>query len=330
MDYRIEYQVYRRPFRSPLHTHHGVWAVREGMIVRLIDHDGRSSFGEIAPLPEFGSESLSQDLEWCQRLPQMITETDIYGIPLTLPACQFGFESALESFKNPERISQDIELEHNQSAMCCLLPTGRSALDAWQMPVRQGYHTLKWKIGVASVDEEIRWLETLMRSLPANVQLRLDANGGLTRDAAQRWMDACDRLSSVYPAAIEFVEQPLPPAQFEKLLTLNCQYQTPIALDESVATLAQLQACYEQGWRGIVVIKAAIAGFPSKLREFCQTHAVDVVWSSVFETTVARRFILKHLVPSLSSRDRALGFGVTQWFADSTFDQSDGDHLWPH
>jgi len=298
------------------------------MIVRLINRDGQSSVGEIAPLPEFGSESLSQALEWCQRLPQVIAETDIYGIPSTLPACQFGFESALESLKRPMGISQDIELEHNPLAMCYLLPTGKAVLGAWQMPVQQGNHTLKWKIGVASVDEEIRWLETLMRSLPATVRLRLDANGGLTWDATQRWMEACDRLSFVYPADIEFVEQPLSPAQFEHLLTLSRRYQTPIALDESVATLAQLQACYERGWRGLVVIKAAIAGFPSKLREFCQTHAVDVVWSSVFETAIARQFILKHLVPSLPSRNRALGFGVTQWFADSTLDQVDGERLW--
>ena len=65
---------------------------------------------------------------------------------------------------------------------------------------------------------------------------------------------------------------------------LSNQYSTPLALDESVATLTQMQACYQRGWQGIFVIKPAIAGFPSQLRKFCQEHKIDAVFSSVFET----------------------------------------------
>jgi len=32
------------------------------------------------------------------------------------------------------------------------------------------------------------------------------------------------------------------------------------------------------------VIKAAIAGSPSRLRQFCREHEIDAVFSSVFET----------------------------------------------
>jgi hypothetical protein len=62
------------------------------------------------------------------------------------------------------------------------------------------------------------------------------------------------------------------------MLEMNTQYSTPIALDESVATLDQLEACYQRGWRGIFVIKVAIAGSPKRLRQLCQEHEIDMVF----------------------------------------------------
>jgi O-succinylbenzoate synthase len=111
------------------------------------------------------------------------------------------------------------------------------------------------------------------------------------------------------------------------MLELSRQYSTPLALDESVATLAQLQNCYEQGWRGIFVIKPAIAGFPSQLRQFCQTHPIDAVFSSVFETAIGRTTGLS-LAAELTSSDRAVGFGVSHWFSDSWDQLSDFEQLW--
>jgi O-succinylbenzoate synthase len=115
---------------------------------------------------------------------------------------------------------------------------------------------------------------------------------------------------------VEYLEQPLPPDRFADLLKLSARYVTPLALDESVATLEQLKTCYEQGWRGIYVIKPAIAGFPSHLRQFCQTYAIDAVFSSVFETAIGRQAGLK-LAAELGNCDRAMGYGIAHWFNES-------------
>ena len=122
---------------------------------------------------------------------------------------------------------------------------------------------------------------------------------------------------------IEFIEQPLSPAQFSELLTLSENFKTAIALDESVANLKQLKECYELGWRGIYVIKAAIMGSPRQLEKFCRNHAIDAVFSSVFETSIGQQAVLA-LAQELNKcdskaalPDRALGFGVNQWFQDS-------------
>ena len=78
--YRFEFRGYQRRFKSPLHTSHGVWEVREGIIVRLVDADGEASYGEIAPISWFGSETIEQARNFCKQLPQKLTleTSDIY------------------------------------------------------------------------------------------------------------------------------------------------------------------------------------------------------------------------------------------------------------
>ncbi len=161
---------------------------------------------------------------------------------------------------------------------------------------------------MSSTEEEIKVFEQLAQALPATAKLRLDANGGLSLEEAKEWLRVADRTGIV-----EFLEQPLPPQQFDTMFELSGSYSTPLALDESVANLEQLEDCYQKGWRGIFVIKAAIAGSPKRLRQFCQEYKIDAVFSSVFETTIGRQAALR-LAAELSHPNRAVGFGVNHWF----------------
>ncbi len=302
--YRFTYSLYRRQFRQPLHTSHGLWAVRSGIIVRLRDRvSGKSATGEIAPIHWFGSESLAEAIDWCNSIGDDLTMTQIHQIPDTLPACQFGCGSASIGFDSPPAKLSAIP------ALSALLPTGAAAIDAWPALAARGYSTLKWKIGVAPIATEMAIWQQLMMALPPNIKLRLDANGGLTSAQAVKWLQQCDR-----EPRIEFIEQPLAPELISATIDLAGTCSTPIALDESVATFAKLQAVYHQGWRGIYVIKPGIAGFPWRLTQFITEHQLDVVLSSVLETSVGRTATFE-LAAGLNLT-RALGFGVETWFED--------------
>jgi O-succinylbenzoate synthase len=325
-NYQFEFRPYRRKFKRPLSTNHGIWDIREGIILRLTDETGRFSWGEIAPISWFGSETLEQAWDFCQQLPPKITAETIFSIPATLPACQFGFESAWgignrewgmgngETAFTPYSRSAErsrrslLPTPYSPIRFSYLLPTGEAALQSWQTLWNQGNRTFKWKIGVASIEEELKVFDELLQALPESVQLRLDANGGLTQQEAKQWLRVADAAGMV-----EFLEQPLPLEQFDAMLEMSRQHSTPIALDESVATLNQLEDCYQRGWRGIFVIKVAIAGYPSRLRQFCQVHEIDAVFSSVFESAIAKRAALQ-LAAQLSNPNRAIGFGVNHWF----------------
>jgi len=395
MLYKFEFRAYQRKFKRPLQTSHGIWDIRSGIILRLVDEKNRIGWGEIAPLSWFGSETFEQALDFCHQLPANISEEMIFSISAELPACQFGFESAWENLS--QVIENSLFLEDKIPKNWCsgLLPTGETALQALPMLWLEGYRTFKWKIGVAAIEEELTIFQQLIAAMhdlgqyawdkktrrlkprlykqnpPTRVEeqavqitlsssvrvgghrlcrrgfnrrlilsqaycnlydrqkplLRLDANGGLTYSQAQKWLEACDSVKATpdFAADIEFLEQPLPIAQFQEMVQLNAIYATAIALDESAANLDRIQECYSQGWRGIFVIKPAISGSPSQLRKFCQTHNIDAVFSSVFETKIGRQAAL-NLATELSINNRALGFGTDSWFDDNqdTWLQ----HLW--
>ena len=58
--YRLEFRRYCFPFGRTVRTAHGPWAEREGLLVRLEDEAGRSGYGEVAPIPWFGTETLAE------------------------------------------------------------------------------------------------------------------------------------------------------------------------------------------------------------------------------------------------------------------------------
>ncbi|NQE35246.1 o-succinylbenzoate synthase [Microcoleus asticus] len=369
MLYKFEFRTYQRKFKRPLQTSHGIWDIRSGIILRLVGENSQIGWGEIAPLSWFGSESFEQALDFCHQFPGNISSEMIFAISAELPACQFGFESALSNEKSspppappcqggekaqlpacqfgfesalsneknsppPAPPCQGGEKSENltylsqkgekmQNRFSGLLPAGETALQALQVLWLEGYRTFKWKIGVAAIEQELKIFQQLIEAMHnlcdrESAFLRLDANGGLSYSQAKTWLEACDKVKATpdFSADIEFLEQPLPVTQFQEMVELNAIYATAIALDESAANLDRIQECYSQGWRGIFVIKPAIAGSPSQLRKFCQTHNIDAVFSSVFETEIGRQAAL-NLATQLSLNKRALGFGTDCWFDDN-------------
>ena len=189
-NYLFSFGRYQRPFLYPLQTAHGSWAVREGLIMQLVDGSGKKYGGEIAPMPWFGSESLEQAIDFCTSLGDLVSWP--VEIPANLPATQFAFSAAI--LYGYEPLAPVIE----NVTWSVLLPAGVKALTAWQQPWELGHRTFKWKIGVAEVAEELVIFDRLLAALPTGVNLRLDANAGLS------YGNACTWLSALPVGAIEF------------------------------------------------------------------------------------------------------------------------------
>jgi O-succinylbenzoate synthase len=312
MIYQFSFRYFSQKFTNPIITNHGLWEIRESVIIRLMNQENHVTWGEISPISWFGSETIEQALDFCRQLPKTITKEIIFTIPDHLPACQFAFESSNDAggFRLYSRDFQwpDANLDLTYSG---LLSAGKLALNQWNSLWEQGYKTFKWKIAVDDINRELEIFDLLISSLPNSAKLRLDANGGLSYQQAELWLKNCDQ----FLPKIEFIEQPLPADKFREMRELSNLYSTPIALDESIANLQQLESCFQQGWGGIFVIKPAIVGSPFRLKEFCKKHQIDVVFSSVFETEIGRQAALQ-LAGELSKNNRAVGFGINHLFKE--------------
>ncbi len=305
MVYRFDYKTYRLPLRAPLRTAHGPWMEREGIIVRLEDESGRVGFGEIAPIPWFGTETLAGAEETCRKFGAKVASEVLDAVPEQMGCVRFALEQAREQ---PGKAAATTRLP-----VAALLPAGGDALKALPVKLGAGFLAFKWKVGVGAVDEELGLLDDLLTLLPAHAKLRLDANGVWNRREAGRWLGRCAGRP------VEFVEQPVTPEDEDTLLGLARDFPVTLALDESVVRLAEARRWQGLGWPGVFVIKPALAGSLDELAKWILATKADVVLSSAIETALGRSAILRAAL-GRSLTKRALGFGAGDVFGGRRWD----------
>ncbi len=325
MNYRLQFRRYALPFRAPVRTAHGVWTTREGLLVRLEDETGGVGYGEAAPVPGFGLETVDQDTTVLNELGEKVDDTRLASVPADLGCLRNAVRAAsrTQPAKNPRSSSGGGEkVRPAYLAVAALLPAGKSAVAQMRHKADAGFRVFKWKVGVADAAEEMGLLDELCAELPSGAKLRLDANGAWDRRLAERWLNHCAERP------VEFVEQPCfaEPAQGaagnrrveDLLLGLAADYPTAIALDESLVGERDIERWLEAGWRGVFVVKPALLGdVPGAMARLAQARA-DVVFSSALETAVGAQAALWTAF-GWPGDARALGFGVWPLFADERF-----------
>jgi O-succinylbenzoate synthase len=328
MTYRVSFRSYRLPLRVPLRTAHGLWAEREGLLVRVEDDSGRVGYGEVAPIPWFGTETLAEATEMLAALGDRPAASALDAVPERFGCVRFALAAAREMVERDlrarwsESSGQETRPEagfHPSSQrvpVTALLPAGRPALEALTARLEAGFLVCKWKVGVGDPADELALLDDLLARLPAYARLRLDANGAWDRRIAAKWLDCCAERP------VEFVEQPLPPADEDGLRGLAGDFPVPLALDESVARLADARRWQSEGWPGLFVIKPAIAGPLSELLAWVAATKAEVVLSSAIETALGRAAVVDFALAHPELTKRAPGFGVGEVFTERRWNGS--------
>lgn len=308
MDFRLEYRRYALPFRQAVRTSRGSWATREGIYVRLERGDGTVGYGEAAPVPGFGSDSVDATEEACRSLGDHPSAGVLAAVPRSLAALRNALASAGGAAAGPPR--------HPSLNVAALLPAGRAAFAAAPVKAEAGFRVFKWKVGVGAADDERSMLDDLVAALPEGSRLRLDANGAWDRRTAEQWLaHASDR-------PVEFVEQPIAAdarGAEDLLLGLATDYPVPVALDESIVDEGDIERWLGAGWPGVFVIKPALVGDIRRALALLAAAQAPVVFSSALETALGAQAALR-LAFAWAGEPRALGFGVWPLFADPAFD----------
>jgi len=314
--FQFAYRRFSLPFRHPVRTAHGVWAEREGLLLRLENESGTVRFGEVAPISWFGTEMVDEAEELCRGFDEEVTKDILVSVPARFACLRFALSSALGE--------QDLNDFENKKALpiAALLPAGRAALPLIAPKAEAGFRTFKWKVGVADIADELLLLDDLIAKLPNGAKLRLDANGAWDRRHAERWLERCAERP------VEFIEQPIAvdaKGAQDSLLGLAGDFPTPIALDESIVSSGDVARWLDLGWPGVFVLKPALLGDAAAAITRLQAAKAPVVFSSALETAVGAKAALR-LAFAFEGEPRALGFGVWPLFQDQRFD---GPYLAP-
>jgi len=302
MGRRFSFQSYQRTFVKPLRTARGEWSVRKGFIVCVEDESG-VGYGEIAPIPEFGSETVAQaeDFLW-----GLVADPELAGDAAALaalPCCAFGLSSAQV---------QAVSVDRRNYEVAALLPAGAAGLRVLRAKLARGYEIFKWKVGVDLAEVEQALLQQMVALLPAGARLRLDANGGLCVADLESWLWLLQRHAD----QLEYLEQPLSVGQEPLMARYAESFGVPIALDESLHGAGGLRWLEAGVWSGPLVVKPALVGDCGALVEQLRPIAGQVVLSSVFETAIGLENALC-IADQLPDYNSAIGFDTLEAFADS-------------
>ena len=302
---------YRVPFRVPFTTSQGLAQHREGALLRVATRDGWVGYGEVAPLPSFGTARLDVLESKVREIEGRVSGTDINetrplidqlaGDP-TLAPVRFALDTALLDIQSRAAgLSLCRYLNPNAASAVPLNATisdmdERGAASAAYYAVMAGYGAVKVKAGAGRGTEyEVKRVAAIREAIGPDTELRLDVNGGWTVE------QATEIAGKLCDYNISYIEQPVPPSDIAAMARLRAQISIPIAADEAASTRGAVEEIIRLKAADAIVIKAAIVGGVSVARELialARDAGMRVVVTTALETGVGITAAL-HLAATL-------------------------------
>lgn len=301
--------------------------VREGVLLRLEDAEGRLGWGDAAPLSGFSRETVEEASEGLVFALDVLAERDLD--PAVVLDAHGPFHAALDAVHLPPsaRFALDLALAdlaaqhldrtlpqalHPDPAVGLPLgallmgETGRGVLDEAVERVLEGYRTLKLKVGRGDPDAEAALVQALRQRVGDRVEIRLDANRAWAPSQARAFAEA---VASARPA---YVEEPL--ADPAGLPELWLDTGLPLALDETLAEPGGADAL--RGWAAAAVLKPTlVGGLAATLRLAARARSMGVrpVLSAAFESGVGLRGVA---ALGAATGGEAAGLDPYRWLAE--------------
>lgn len=193
--------------------------------------------GEAAMFPGLSAEDSPQFEhildKTCREVSACGSLSDALALLPAISSIRFGFESALLRSGIPEpspEIRRWLDGKEGIRINGLIWMGDKSTM---RRRIREklsaGFRCVKLKIGGIAFEDETELLGEIRREFsPADVELRLDANGGFTPANALERLDRLSRFS------IHSLEQPIKPGQREAMNEICRLSPIPIALDEEL------------------------------------------------------------------------------------------------
>jgi len=282
---------YCLPLRRPWRTSRGTLNERHGCLRRLTTDDGRTGWGDCAPLPEFGIDEAAATA-FAEESATLDLAAQRAGLPLNAwlsggaPVASVAVNASFGPISTVDR-------------------------DSLAQAAAAGFTVAKLKVGVAPVDDEIAILQQLATTLPPTLRLRLDANRAWPLVTARRFIAACAGLP------IDGLEEPLADPEPASLASLQSAAAFPLAIDESIHLL-DAPFFRHPPVRRIVLKPARHGGLLASVELALRAHAsgLEVVVTSALESACGIA-TLAHLAAAVAP-NAVHGLATADWLASDT------------
>jgi len=297
---------------------------RNGWLVKITTDSGLSGYGDSAPLHSAGTEQTDKTFKQLKKYRAILQKTTVSDALNKLnttektPAARCGVETALLDLSS--QVEQKT-LRHwlnprakNTVTTNSVLGTlDNTSIQRVQQSISQGFHTVKLKVGVNKLEDEIRYLENLCIQLPATVKLRLDAN------TAWNFQQATTFISAVKHLPIESIEEPIQNPDLLSLSKLQEKSPIPLALDESMS-LFKLDEIVKHQVLKRLIIKPMVHGglLPSLvIARQAALHDVETVVTSIIESAIGLQATaqLAAAIPIFDDM-KAHGLATSEWLTN--------------
>tara|TARA_B100000965_G_scaffold172161_1_gene143792 strand:+ start:3013 stop:3984 length:972 start_codon:yes stop_codon:yes gene_type:complete len=264
-------------------TSKGIIQKKIGLLLQIKDSDGNCGWGEVSPLEANEFKRCIEDLD---TIGKTTTKDLIENYLFDLPgALAFGLGTSLADLDHRSANRLDFErLSITKSSY--LLPTHIDPVESIKQYINRSKkekisNTIKWKVSNKENNfNEEKILQKILHILPKNFKLRIDPNGGWSRQKAAEWSNELKK-----EPRLEWIEQPLPSKDLEGLFSLA--NQVPIALDESLVEFPYLRNI----WKSWQIRRPALEGDPRILLQEIEKADKHIVISTAFETGIGSRWI---------------------------------------
>lgn len=296
-------EVERRNFAlslsRPLRTASGTVDRREGTLFRITDDGGTVGLGEATPLAGF-TESLSECRDALADAADALSGGDlpeISGAEIESHPALAAAEDAPAARHAVASALLDLEARRRRVPLYRLLgapewvrriPVNGTIGDGTVTHTAQtaasaasrGFSCLKVKVGARKVSEDVARLAAVRSVVDDAIAVRADANGAWTRRQAEQAFEAL----AAEGVDLDYVEQPLARADLEGLARLRREYDTPVAVDETLAQAGVDEVLAEDA-ADVLVCKPMALGGPDRVVEAAD-RADEAGLSAVVTTTV--------------------------------------------
>jgi o-succinylbenzoate synthase len=316
-------------FVIPFHTSKSSFNNRRIYLIQLVDSNNNKFYGECAPLPGFGSESLStveQELNRAGKVLRNLTYESIYDL---LENILDKFDEALTvrsvieqallqaiHFYNPEMlwnfIPEPIDKKIDVNGLIDLHPIFRSTETALVLK-ENGFNAIKLKAGRENFNDDLDVIKKCRKILGDDIKLRIDVNG--------KWSlnEAAVNLERLNKFKLQYVEQPV--SNIDELIQLANDVKVPIAADESIRNISDAEKIISSNINFIVLKPALIGGVINSLSIIKKAAEAgkQVIISSSFESAIGRNNLL-YLASIVN--DNAHGITLSNNFKKDVFDDN--------